>query len=74
MDMELEDDETAKELATKTSQMRDAVLLVLRSKTASELSGPDGMKKLGADLLDKANTILKSGRALSIYFTEFTIQ
>lgn len=74
IDVETESEEAGKELMAKSSQMRDQVLLVLRSKTAGDLSGPDGMKRLGQDILDKANQILTQGKALAIYFTDFAIQ
>lgn len=74
IDVETESEEAGRELIAKSSQMRDQVLLVLRSKTVADLSGPEGMRRLGQDLLEKTNQILTSGKALAIYFVEFAIQ
>jgi flagellar basal body-associated protein FliL len=74
IDVETESEEAGKELIARTSQMRDQVLLVLRAKTVTDLSGPDGMRQLSQDIMDRLNQILSSGKALAIYFVEFAIQ
>lgn len=74
IDVETESEETGKELISKGSQMRDQVLLVLRSKTVSELSGPEGMKSLANEIAERVNQILTTGKAISVYFVEFAIQ
>jgi len=70
IDMEAGSQEAAAELLVKTSQ----VLMVLRSKTVADLAGPEGMRRLGADLVAGTNRVLVDGGVSAIYFVEFAIQ
>ena len=74
IDMEAGSQEAAAELLVKTSQVRDQVLMVLRSKTVADLAGPEGMRRLGADLVAGTNRVLVDGGVSAIYFVEFAIQ
>jgi flagellar FliL protein len=74
IDMEASSEEAAKELQVKASQVRDQVLMVLRSKTIADLAGPEGMRRLGADLVAGTNKVLANGGISAIYFVEFAIQ
>jgi len=74
VDMEVGSPEAAKELLARTSQVRDQIFMVLRSRTVADLAGPEGMKRLGADLIAGANKVLSNGGVSAIYFVEFAIQ
>jgi flagellar FliL protein len=59
-------------------QMRDAVLLLLSSKTTDQLLGPSGKTTLREELIAELNKILKKKKmkkpVKNLFFTEFLIQ
>lgn len=61
------------EFTTKTPQIRDIVLEVLRSKTSKNFDnkGIDNLKK---ELIDKINEILINGQLTNIYINDLLIQ
>lgn len=73
MQMELELDNAAleDEIALKRPALRDAIILLLTSRTYAELREKEGIKKLRADLIKSINGLLKTGNIREIYFTQF---
>ncbi len=74
VDMEVSSPAAATELMARTSQVRDRVFAVLRSRTLADLAGPEGMKRLAGDLIASANSVLTKGGVSAVYFVEFAIQ
>ncbi len=74
VDVKADSEEAGREIVSRSSEVRDAVLLVLRSKNVTDLAGPEGMKKLGVEISDSINQILTTGDVLAVYFVEFAIQ
>jgi len=74
VDMEVSSPGAATELIARTSQVRDRVFAVLRSRTVADLAGPEGMRRLAGDLIASANSVLTSGGVSAVYFVEFAIQ
>jgi flagellar protein FliL len=67
--------ETAKEeTKLRMPQVRDAILLLVGNKTYDELQDLQGKKQLKAELSNKLNSLLQTGRIKAIYFTEFVVQ
>lgn len=56
------------------SQVQDAIISVLSSKTSQELLSPDGKKKLKKELRDRLNTKLEGSPIVTVFFTEFLVQ
>lgn len=56
------------------SKIRDALLLLLSSKTADELAGVEGKITLRKDIADRVNQALGKPVVLRVYFTDFVIQ
>ena len=73
MQMELELDNAAleDEIALKRPALRDAIILLLTSRSYAELRETDGIKKLRRDLIKAINGLLKTGNVREIYFTQF---
>ncbi len=56
------------------SKIRDALLMLLSSKTAEELAGAEGKITLRKDIADRVNQVLGKPLVLRVYFTDFVIQ
>ena len=59
------------ELSRKKAAIRDAVIVLLSSRSYRELRDPGGMKKLRQDLLRGINSLLSAGKIRDLYFTQF---
>jgi flagellar FliL protein len=71
-------EETQPTLEARMAQMRDAVLLLLSSKTTDQLLGPTGKTALREELIAELNKVLKKKKmkkpVKNLFFTEFLIQ
>lgn len=72
--VELTSIEVQAEFEQRMPQMRDAILLLISSKTYEELQDLQGKKQLKAELTSKMNSFLQTGKVTSIYFTNFVVQ
>jgi flagellar FliL protein len=57
-----------------TPQLRDAILLLLTSKSFEDISMPEGKLRLKNELIARINQILPSAGIRTLYFTEFVVQ
>ncbi len=71
IELELPDPALTDEVTRKKPMIRDAIIMLLSSRTFKELRDPAGMAKLRQDLLRSVNNILTSGKVKEIYFTQF---
>ncbi|MDA8138532.1 MAG: flagellar basal body-associated FliL family protein [Desulfobacteraceae bacterium] len=74
MELELSGKEVEEEINKRLPQVRDAILMVLPSKTYNDISTTEGKVALRDELLAKINALLKTGTVKVIYFTEFVVQ
>lgn len=72
--LEADTAEAAAELNQRMPQIQDAVLLLVGNKTFAELSDLQGRLQLRAELLNRVNSLLLSGKVKRIYFTDFVVQ
>lgn len=72
--LEMEKPEAVAEVEQRLPQVRDAILLLIGSKTFVELRDVQGKLQLRAELLAKVNELLKAGKVTQVYFTDFVIQ
>lgn len=56
------------------SKIRDALLMLLSSKSAEDLAGAEGKITLRKDVADRINQVLGKPVVLRVYFTDFVIQ
>jgi len=71
LELELADPAVEDELSRKKPALRDAVIVLLSSRSYKELREPTGMRKLRTDLLRVINNLLSTGKVKDIYFTQF---
>ena len=64
----------AQEIQSKIPQIKDAIVLILSSKSLADIQGIDGKISLRKALILKLNTIMKQNKIRNLYFTEFVIQ
>ena len=73
-ELDIEDESLKKELSRRMPQLRDAILMLLSSKTFADISIPEGKVQLRSELTERINSILKEGAIRTLYFTEFVVQ
>lgn len=74
INLEVESEGISAEIQTRTPQIRDAILMLLTSKTAEDVKDTRGKLKLQDDMLERINHFLESGKVKAVYFTEFVMQ
>jgi flagellar FliL protein len=74
MALELSDPESVDTIESRLPQIRDAVLMILPTKTYDDVSTTDGKIALRNQVMEKINTLMTKGRVNNIYFTEFVVQ
>lgn len=72
--IEVDGEEASMEITQRMPQVKDAVLLLLGSKTFGEISDLQGKLQLRAELINEINRILLKGKVKRIYFTDFVVQ
>lgn len=74
INLEVESDEMAAEIQAKTPQIRDAILMLLTSRTAEDVKDTGGKLKLQDDMVARINHFVNTGKVKAVYFTEFVMQ
>lgn len=72
--LELSDKKLEKEIATRTPQIRDTILSILRSKRTVDLRQKEGLNNLRQEIQRKCNENLINGKIINVYFTDFVMQ
>jgi flagellar FliL protein len=74
MELELSAPELTAEIDKRLPQLRDAILMILPTKTYAEIGSTEGKIALRDELIAKLNSFLKTGTVTTIYFSEFVVQ
>lgn len=74
LQLELSSEAVKIELDAKIPMVRDTVLILVSSKTYSEVKTTNGKFKLREELISRLNGILASGKVNKVFFTEFVVQ
>jgi len=74
VDIEVGDEAIVQEVGERGSELRDAILLLLASKSFDDISTPRGKVQLRSELMTRINETLKNGGVKALYFTEFVVQ
>jgi flagellar FliL protein len=74
INLELNEEEVAAELESKTAVVRDTVIRLLSSKTLEEISTAKGKDNLKEQIVNQLNLRLRDGNVRNVYFTEFVVQ
>jgi flagellar FliL protein len=71
---EVGEEAVQEELANRGPEIRDAILLLLASKSFENISTPEGKSALRTELIARINRVLDTGTIRMLYFTEFVVQ
>jgi flagellar FliL protein len=71
MELELTDSATEEEITKKKAAIRDAVIVLLSSRSYKQIRETSGMVTLRRDILRAVNNLLTSGQVREVYFTQF---
>ncbi|RLB83799.1 MAG: flagellar basal body protein FliL [Deltaproteobacteria bacterium] len=74
IELEFKSEEIKEELTRRTPQLRDAILLILTSKSFEDISKPEGKLLLKNELIARINQFLPGDGIQTLYFTEFVVQ
>jgi flagellar FliL protein len=74
LDVEVVNPEIAKELEGAQAKVRDAVILLLSSKSYADLAPLENKILLKNELVTRLNQILGGSKVVRVYFTELVIQ
>lgn len=74
MSFELNKEAVQEEIKARLPQLRDAILLMLSSKTFDDVSTVEGKLALRDAILTRVNGLLTTGFIQRIYFEEFIVQ
>lgn len=74
INLEVDKEETIDEAQTKMPQIRDALLMLLTSKTSNDMKDTGGKLKLQDEMVARVNSFIRTGKVKAVYFTEFVMQ
>ena len=74
VEMEMSNPGVKAELDGRIAAIRDAVLVVLTSKTLQDIQDAQGKNQLREEILVAVSKIVAQGKVVKIYFTDFVVQ
>lgn len=74
IELEFADKKVENELKEKNAVIRNAIISILRSQTANQVSGAEGQERMRKLILSKINEILQRGKIVNVYFDNFIVQ
>ena len=74
VELEVNNEETAKELEKSMPRIRDALILLLSSKTYLDLASYQGKKQLKQEIKQKVTALPGGNKISDVFFTEFVAQ
>lgn len=74
VNLEVTAEGASEEVQARMPQIRDGLLMLLTSKTSSDVKEIGGKLKLQDEMVARVNNYLKEGKIKAVYFTEFVMQ
>ncbi|MDL2285197.1 flagellar basal body-associated FliL family protein [Desulfovibrio sp. OttesenSCG-928-F07] len=74
IELELIAPEVAKEVELQNARIRDSLIMLLSSKSYTELSSQEGKHILRNEILDRLNQVLGGPKVVRVFFTNLVIQ
>jgi flagellar protein FliL len=74
VEMEVANEEAKAELGPRQAQLRDAILVLLTTKTMLDVRDQQGKNQLRQEIFNAVGRILPPGKVQKIYFTDFVVQ
>ena len=72
--LELETQEAATELTSRTPQLRDSILVLLTSKDSVSIRTTQGKFQLRDEITQRVNSLMRKPAVRTAYFTDFVVQ
>jgi len=72
--LELESQQVSAELASRTPQLRDTILVLLTSKDSASIRTAQGKFQLRDEITQRVNSLLPKPGVRAAYFTDFVVQ
>jgi flagellar protein FliL len=74
VEFDMANSEVKGELDGKVAPLRDAILILLTTKTMQEIQDLQGKNTLREQILGAVNKIIPPGKVTKVYFTDFVVQ
>ncbi|MGB9866838.1 MAG: flagellar basal body-associated FliL family protein [Bacillota bacterium] len=75
VDVEVDTKEGATKFAERSSQAKDTILRVLRSKKWEDVLGSQGMEQLASEMKEQLSKVIApDGSVTRVFFTQFVVQ
>lgn len=74
IELEMAEDEIRVEVDKRLPMLRDAILILLSSKTFEEINDIQGKMTLRQEMESKLDSLISPGAVRRVYFTEFVVQ
>ena len=74
VEFELANAQVKPELDAKVAPLRDAILILLTTKTMQEIQDLQGKNQLREQILGAVGKIIPAGKVTKVYFTDFVVQ
>jgi flagellar FliL protein len=74
IELEVSDPKVREEVERNTARVRDAVLLLLSSKTYADISAPQNKVLLKSEITERLNTVLGRGKVVQVFITDLIVQ
>ena len=74
VEMEVASEEVKAEMDARKAQFRDAILVLLTTKTMLDIRDQQGKNQLRQEIFTVANNILPPGKLKRVFFTDFVVQ
>lgn len=72
--LELDRQETAEEVKAKIPQIRDALIILLSSKSIDEIATSEGKYQVRDEIMARVKQFVTKGKVTAAYFTDFVVQ
>ncbi|MDK9716753.1 MAG: flagellar basal body-associated FliL family protein, partial [Trichlorobacter sp.] len=74
VELEMSNPAVKPELEGRLAAIRDAILVVLTTKTLQEIQDAQGKNQLREEILTAISKIVAQGKVSKVYFTDFVVQ
>lgn len=73
-ELEVSSDSVSQELRSRMPQVKDYIITLLGSKSFQEVRTIEGKDQLREEILARINSMVRTGKVRSVFFTEFVVQ
>jgi flagellar FliL protein len=74
IELEVADPKVREEVERNTARVRDAVLLLLSSKSYADISAPENKVLLKSEITERLNAVLGRGKVVQVFITDLIVQ